>query len=67
MHKTKENKNVYLLQYFHYVLNLILKNHKKTQKKKKYPQISIDRKIILSVGITKKSFVNQTKTLFLML
>ena len=33
MHKTKENKNVYLFQYFHYVLNLILKNHKKTQKK----------------------------------
>ena len=66
MHKTKENKNVYLFQYFHYVLNLILKNHKKTQKKK-YPQISIDRKIIWSVGITKKSFVNQTKTLFLML
>ena len=33
MHETKENKNVYLFQYFHYVLNLILKNHKKTQKK----------------------------------
>lgn len=35
MHETRENKNVYLFQYFYYVLNLILKNHKKTKKKNK--------------------------------
>ena len=59
MHETRENKNVYLFQYFYYVLNLILKNHKKTKKKNKtkknHPEISIERKIIWSVGITKKS------------
>ena len=35
MHETRENKNVYLFQYFYYVLNLILKNHKKTKTKQK--------------------------------